>query len=178
MRTVKMERGARGMTETAFEAMVVQYEKLVYSVCFQLVRDAHTAEDLTQETFLAAWTHRDACPDAPRAWLCRIAANKAKDHLKCAHTRRSTLMADEMMAAFESAAASVEETVHLRGEAEKAARAVRSLPRTYRETGALFFLGGLSAREIALRTNRPARTVQTQVYRARLILKKELCAAG
>lgn len=177
MRTVKYGKGARTVTEAAFEAMVVQYERLVYSVCFQLVRDTHTAEDLAQETFLAAWTHRDACPDAPRAWLCRIAANKAKDHLKCAHTRRSSAMADETMAAFESVEMPVEQTVELRDEARRAADAVRALPDTYKAAGALYFLGGLPTAEIARRTRRPARTVQTQVYRARTRLKTVLCAA-
>lgn len=166
------------MTEAAFEAMVRQYEKLVYSVCLQLVRDAYTAEDLVQDTFLAAWTHRDSCPaEAPRAWLCRIAVNKTKDHLKCAHTRRSAATEREALAAFADGAPGVEETVETRCAAKETARAVRALPRTYRETGALYFLAGYSTAEIARVTNRPPRTVQTQIYRARGLLKKQLCAA-
>ena len=165
------------MTEAAFEAMVIQYEKLVYSVCYQFVRDHFTAQDLTQDTFLAAWSHRDACPEFPRAWLCRIAANKAKDHLKCAHTRRTQAADDETLAVFADAAMPVEETVELRDETLRAAAAVRALPLTYRETGVLFFLDGRTTREIAALTGRRARTVQTQVYRARMTLKKELCAA-
>ena len=42
------------MTEQAFEAMVRQYEKLVYTVCCQLVHDHQLAEDLSQETFVSA----------------------------------------------------------------------------------------------------------------------------
>ena len=73
------------MTAGEYEAMVRQYEKLVYTVCYQLVRDVHTAEDLAQDAFLSAWLHRDDCrPDARKAWLCRIAVNKAKDYLKSA----------------------------------------------------------------------------------------------
>lgn len=40
------------LTNASFSQLVVQYERLVYTVCFQLVRDAAAAEDLTQETFL------------------------------------------------------------------------------------------------------------------------------
>ena len=50
------------LTNASFSQLVVQYERLVYTVCFQLVRDAAAAEDLTQETFLSAYLHRDAIP--------------------------------------------------------------------------------------------------------------------
>ena len=50
------------MTKEAFSQLVVQYERLVYTICFQLVRDAAAAEDLTQETFLSAYLHRDTMP--------------------------------------------------------------------------------------------------------------------
>ena len=71
------------MDPCAFNAMMEQYEKLVYTVCLRLVHDEHLAQDLAQETFLSAWVHRGDCPaGAQKAWLCRIAANKAKDHLK------------------------------------------------------------------------------------------------
>ena len=44
--------------EQAFEAMVRQYEKLVYTVCCQLVHDHQLAEDLSQETFCLLYTSR------------------------------------------------------------------------------------------------------------------------
>lgn len=70
------------LTNASFSQLVVQYERLVYTVCFQLVRDAAAAEDLTQETFLSAYLHRDAIPPGyERQWLCRVATNKAKDYL-------------------------------------------------------------------------------------------------
>ena len=34
-------------TYESFSQLVIQYERLVYTVCFQLVRDAAAAEDLT-----------------------------------------------------------------------------------------------------------------------------------
>ena len=77
------------MTERQFETMVRDYEKLVYTVCFQVVHDPQTAEDLMQDTFLSAWSHAAQCPaDAVKPWLCRIALNKARDHLKSAYSRR------------------------------------------------------------------------------------------
>lgn len=60
-----------------------QYQKLVYTVCLQFVHNPHTAEDLTQDTFLSAWSSIDRCePQYYKQWLVRVAANKCKDHLK------------------------------------------------------------------------------------------------
>ena len=84
------------MTKERFSELVLQYERLVYTVCFQLVRDAAAAEDLTQETFLSAYIHREAIPEGyERQWLSRVAANKAKDHLQSAWNRRTVFPGDE-----------------------------------------------------------------------------------
>ena len=86
------------MTREHFSELMVRYERLVYTICFQLVRDAAAAEDLTQETFLSAYLHRDTMPEGyERQWLGRIAANKAKDHLQSAWSRRTVLPGDEEM---------------------------------------------------------------------------------
>ena len=50
------------MTNEQFSGLVLQYERLVYTICFQLVRDASAAEDLTQDTFLSAYIHREGIP--------------------------------------------------------------------------------------------------------------------
>ena len=69
------------MNAAQFESFVNQYEKLVYTVCWQLVRDRELAQDLSQETFLSAWRSIERCPEGHEAqWLARIAANKAKGH--------------------------------------------------------------------------------------------------
>ena len=55
-------RMSRSLTTLEFSAMVQQYQSLVYTVCHQLVPDVGDAQDLTQETFLAAWRAIDRCP--------------------------------------------------------------------------------------------------------------------
>ena len=76
------------MTTQEFSTMVQKYQALVYTVCHQLVPDVQEAQDLTQETFLAAWRAIDRCPPGfEKQWLARIAANKAKDYLRSAAAR-------------------------------------------------------------------------------------------
>ena len=49
-----MQRRCEALTNLEFTELMRQYQKLVYTVCLQFVRDPHTAEDLTQDTFLSA----------------------------------------------------------------------------------------------------------------------------
>ena len=87
------------MTTLEFDRLVRQYQGLVYTVCHQLVPDVGEAQDLTQETFLAAWRSIDRCPPGfEKQWLARIASNKAKDYLRSAWVRRVNTPGDEVPA--------------------------------------------------------------------------------
>ena len=71
--------------------MVQKYQALVYTVCHQLVPDVQEAQDLTQETFLAAWRAIDRCPPGfEKQWLARIAAH---EHLTPAQLERAAKLA-------------------------------------------------------------------------------------
>ena len=171
------------MTEREFTQLMQQYENLAYTVCHQLVHDHDLAQDLCQEAFLSVWLHRDRCPDTPdgrRNWVCRIAANKAKDHLKSAYARRVTAAeapGDAPAAQAQAlGASSLAEQVELRQVADAARGCIVSLAEPYRTVCALHFLGGVPADAIAARLNRPVKTVHTQLYRARLRMKRQLCA--
>ena len=66
----------------------------LYRFALQRVRDPATAEDLVQETLLAAWNARDkfAGKSAERTWLIAILKNKLIDHLR--RTRREAPLPD------------------------------------------------------------------------------------
>ena len=155
-----------------FENIVRQYEKLVFTVCYQLVRDHHEAQNLTQETFLSAYRHIDDYQgENYKPWLIRIASNKAKDHLRSAYFRRVDVT-DEMEDRITGTGASAEELA-LSSETVRIIREkILSLEEPYHMVAVLFFLKGLTPEEIAGRLGRPRKTVQTQLYRARLKLQK------
>ena len=165
------------MTKEQFSELVSQYERLVYTVCFQLVRDASAAEDLTQETFLSAWLHRGSLPQGyERQWLGRIAANKAKDHLQSAWNRRTVLPGDEELA--RGLAPPAEEVALRRNRAEEARRAIEDLKEPYRQVCRLCLLEERSPEEAALALGRPVKTVYTQLSRAKRLLREELEMGG
>ena len=166
------------MTKEQFSALAAQYERLVYTVCFQLVRDAAAAEDLTQETFLSAYIHRDSIPEGyERQWLARVASNKAKDHLQSAWARRTVLPGDEALFS-RGLAPPAEETVLRRSAAAEVRRAIQEMKEPYRQVCRLCLLEECSPEEAALALGRPVKTVYTQLSRGKRLLREELERGG
>ncbi len=65
--------------EEKLKELMDGYSKLVFSICYRLTNDYFTAEDLTQETFLSAYSSLDRFDGRnERAWLSRIATNKCR----------------------------------------------------------------------------------------------------
>ncbi len=70
------------------EALIHQYGRLVFQVIYGLVGDWHESQDLTQDTFLAAFKAIEAAQRASnvnfhaKAWLMQIAANTARMSLR------------------------------------------------------------------------------------------------
>ena len=161
------------ITKERFTELVLQYERLVYTVCFQLVREPAAAEDLTQETFLSAYIHRESMPEGyERQWLSRIAANKAKDHLQSAWNRRTVLPGEEELA--RGLAPPAEEAVLRRSGEAEILRAIRELKEPYRQVCRLCLLEEQSPEEAALALGRPVKTVHTQLSRGKRLLRERL----
>ena len=144
------------MTNESFSEFVGQYEKLVFTVCFQMVRDYQEAQNLAQETFLAAYRSIDRCPpEHYKPWICRIAANKAKDHLKSAYARRVSAPGEEALDALPAQGSPEEAFLAEEGEARIQER-IRALPEPYHKVSILYFLGGKNRlRTSQRRLNRP-----------------------
>src|SRR5690348_15539004 len=72
----------------AVEALIHDYGKLVFRVIFGLTGDWQESQDLTQDTFLAAFKAIEAARQArganfhAKAWLMQIAANTARMSLR------------------------------------------------------------------------------------------------
>jgi RNA polymerase sigma-70 factor, ECF subfamily len=61
----------------AFEDLVRQYQRMVHSVCYRMTGSSAEADDLAQETFIAAFKHFAEFRNQARvsSWLYRIAMN-------------------------------------------------------------------------------------------------------
>lgn len=156
--------------------MVQKYQALVYTVCHQLVPDIQEAQDLTQETFLAAWRAIDRCPPGfEKQWLARIAANKAKDYLRSAWVRKMNTPGDEVLA-LEGAPPGMQpeqQVLEALGE-EELTGMILNLREPYCTPCRLVLLEQHTMAEAARLCGRPPKTVEAQVYRAKKMLTQQI----
>ena len=149
----------------AFGVFVERETRAVYRACLRILGRPHDAEDVTQETFVAAYraigSYRG---DGPlRGWLLRIATRQAFRRLAQRRptaeiaTIPETFLADSRTDPTRMVVAS-----ELRGELRDA---VEALPDPYREVVALRFFAELSLAEVADATGRPINTVKTHLRR-------------
>lgn len=167
------------MTNAQFATLVEQYQRLVYTVCYQLVQDHQLAEDLTQDTFVSAFTHMDSCPpEHYKPWLARIATNKARDHLKSAWARRVSAPGDDGMPQSPppgtAAPPGPEDLAVTEDEAAAIRQMVRSLREPYLQVSVMYFLEERSVEEISRALRRPPKTVHTQLFRAKKMLQQQI----
>lgn len=155
--------------------MVVQYERLVFTVCYQLVKNYEEAQNLTQETFLSAYCHIESCEeDKVKPWLARIATNKAKDFLKSAYYRH-TVLSDTPVGENVISRERLPEDIVMTSEQETLIKnRIYSLKEPYLKVSVMYFIEEKPIDEIALALKRPKKTVQTQLYRAKLSLQDML----
>jgi len=163
------------MTNENFQTIVSQYEKLVFTVCYQMVKDYHEAQNLAQETFISAYIHIDSCKtENYKPWLARIATNKAKDYLKSAYIRRVQLTDESMESCMTDTEPSPDE-LYVTKEGESIIYdKINSLNEPYLKVSIMYFIQQKNIDEIARQLERPPKTVQTQIYRARSMLRNML----
>jgi RNA polymerase sigma-70 factor (ECF subfamily) len=172
-------------SEGAFRELVHRYERRVYGLVFRIIRDTAVAEELTQDTFLRAFSRLDRY-DTRRpfaAWLFRLAHNLTIDALRRAEP--ALVSYDQVRPGAPPAAdatpASGPSPENLAVE-EELARAIDAamgrLRPAYREVIALQYQEGLSLDDIAEITELPLGTVKTYLHRARKELAAHLAAAG
>ena len=80
---------ARGGDEAAFRALTDPYRRELQLHIYRIVGSVQDAEDLVQETLLAAWRGLDDFQGraSVRAWLYRIATNRSLDALRASRRR-------------------------------------------------------------------------------------------
>jgi RNA polymerase sigma-70 factor (ECF subfamily) len=177
---------AEDSRQAALARLVDQEGKRVFALARQVCGNVSDAEDLAQETFLAAYRALDqlADPDNPRPWLYAIARRACKRLRRRRAGEPARLESlDELLPhpaeTIPDAALLAEGPHHdrLRTEArERVERAVAELPETFRMPLLLADVAELSLPEIAGVLGIKEATVKTRIHRARLKLRDVLAA--
>ena len=159
---------------TAFEKIVVRYQKAVFNAALRLLHNAEDARDVAQTTFLKVFEHL-ATYD-PRfkfySWIYRIALNEALDALG---TRRPGANCDSEQV---DQSPGPERQV----ESQQTSRAIEeALMRIKPELRAVLVLRhflNLSYQDMSDVLALPEKTVKSRLYSARQLLRDDLRAHG
>ena len=162
--------------EEYLKYLLEQYQNLIYSICLKSVGNPFDAEDLTQEVFLSAYKNLSRFDGAyEKAWLSKIAVRKCLDFLKAAG-RRSVPTEDSYFTQIADTS-STPENLYLKTDSDLQVYAlIQQLKSPYREVAVSHFCMQLSVAEIARQTGKNPKTIQTQLYRSKAMLKKLLAA--
>lgn len=153
---------------SAFEPLVVRYERALFGVALRLVGNYEDARDVTQNTFIRAYERLDTF-DADRrffSWIYRIAVNESLN------LRRARRPQEELGTSLEVAGRQAEtieaiETIDAGKRAARLEKAIAQLSEDYREVVMLRYYGELSYEEIGAAVGVPEKTVKSRLFSAR-----------
>ena len=171
---------AKGGRLEAFNQLVSEYQTPVYNLAFRMLTDPAGAEDVAQDTFVAAFRKIHTFHTGNfRAWLMRIAANSCRDHLRSARVRRSvSLEALEESPSFvvQDTGGTPESHTLRRELAGMIQETLGRLPADQRMAVVLVDVQEYSYGEAAEIMGVPIGTVKSRLSRGRLTLRDHLLA--
>jgi len=160
----------------AFATLVDEHQLYVYNLALRVVKDENEALDLTQETFVRAWT---ALPNFKgqsqlRTWLYRIVTNLCYNRLP--NLRRSLNdLGDDVMEEIPETKFNAPADEFESNETRKHLyQAINGLDEQYRLLVTMRYQNELSYEEIATSLNLPLGTVKTGIFRAKAQLRNAL----
>jgi len=169
-----------GARRRSFEQLAFPQMNGLYNLALSMTRNRADAEDLTQETFLRAYTHFDRFRQGTnfRAWLFRILRNLTINQVKRRRVRGVRVELDPVFPQL-----SADRTDPFAPRAAGFARedledALGRLSAEHRTAVLLCYVGGFSYAEIAEAMGTPVGTVMSRIYRARRRLRRDLDRAG
>ena len=164
--------------QDAFGQLVERYATVIVNLAYRMVGDRTEAEDLAQETFVAAFKALPTFRAESKfsTWLYRIAANKCKDWLRVKRPGQGVQDVD-VEEVFDDRVVEERTPERLLSQQQVVARldqAIQRLPPLYREAFVLKHVEGLSYEEMQEIVGVNADTLKMRVYKGRVQLSRDL----
>jgi len=170
----------RDGSAAAGEQLVKRYFQPLMRYLVRIVGSDHLAEELHQQTWLSVLDHLDKFDSRSstsggssggfKAWLFRIATNKANDHWRSAGRERIAKEGIKLVA--EEAAPHAGHRMEGAEQEQKLVRAIEKLPEAQRQVLMLRYYSDLKFVEIADLLGCPLNTALGRMHKATLKLKQ------
>jgi RNA polymerase sigma factor (sigma-70 family) len=163
----------------AFGLIVARYQTLICSLAYSATGSLAGSEDLSQDTFLAAWKQLPELrePGKLRSWLCGITRNLAR-RLRRTQLHEPVHGAEEMEGAHETHAVEPLPADHAVSIEEEAIlwRSLKQVPAAYREPLILYYREQQSVEKVARVLDLSEDVVRQRLSRGRKLLHDEVAA--
>jgi RNA polymerase sigma factor (sigma-70 family) len=162
---------AVGGDAKAFVELTKRFQHFAFGSALALIHDFQQAEDVVQESFLAAWFALPSLADpvAFPGWLRGIVRHHA---FRVIRSRRPETLPLSDADQIPNDEAGPDEQLGHRQQAAAALAAIAALPTSLREPATLFFVHECSHQDIATFLNLPVATVNNRLHAARAQLKE------
>jgi RNA polymerase sigma-70 factor (ECF subfamily) len=170
-------RDCRNGKSDQYAVLVDRYRSLAYNLAFRMVGDPDVAQDMAQESFIAAYQGLKEFKFGSRfsSWLYTIIMNKCRDHLR---TKRPNTPVDDLVEVRQDRSPSPEELAVSRQAGDLIQEALDALPMEYREVLVLKHVQELEYGEIAEMLGVSIGALKVRAHRGREMLREKLEEAG
>lgn len=167
----RLVREAQRGDQAAYQALVLRFMHQVFIVAYNILYDYHQTEDITQETFLKAWSALKTLrqPEKFSQWLLEITRNLALDWLKTKGKKEAVPLS--------SLPEQVDKKIHgsrLSQTTERILDEIGKLSVDYQEIMIMRHVNNLSYKEIARRLEMTVSAVGEKLWRIRQLLRQRL----
>ena len=164
---------------SAFEELIVSYEKLIYNIAYRMFSNSEDAKDVTQEVFIKIYKNINKCSDLKvfKNWACTIATNTCIDELRRRKGVYTENIDDILEVDFVAAKLKIvtpEEIVLKKEGINEIQSCMNRLSPEYKVLIILRDVQGMSYQEISEITNVQLGTVKSRISRARKNLRNLL----
>ena len=149
----------------SLELLIERYQKNLFAAAYNVCANAQDAEDVVQDTFLQYYSVNKQFNDEEhiKAWLLRVAINKAKDVTRRSRWKSTVSLED------------INEDIPFEDpEVETFFDEVMKLPEKYRVAIHLFYYEDMAVKDIADCLKISEGSVKMRLSRARDLLKERL----
>ncbi len=161
--------------QEAYKFLVLRYQNMVYHVCLKITSDEVSAKDLSQEIFTKAYSALPAFREDSSfsTWLYQIAVRKCLDYKRANQREQSRRSTSEVSEDDWVTAETPEHIVLSQETNSRIHQMVNELAEPYRSAIKLYYFDQCSYQEIASRQGISTKTVESQLYRAKLMMRKK-----